>query len=809
MSHTVACVNSAPCVSVDDFDYDLLFPNDNDEQSPAKGRVQRLKGLQCLYLVGETTEVDFVYAQRPTRDRTGKLQRPEYFPGKRFRTGETGRKEKLSYNVSGWFQSWCYAVDDIASLHQAFEQVRLCKDSNGEPGYVIAGELAPWASERSAPRSKKAAVKHGRSKPQGLIDAPRWWLVLDVDKVANLLGIDPRESLEARLRAIDYLRSFLPPELRFAACSWQLSSSCCVFGADGIPLPTGQAPARLGAHLRFWIDTGLDEAARKTLLLRIAQYVRAEMMSRGIDASDGAGVDAACATYNQAIFISASFEAGVSDPLPERSGMTTGTAEVLVGELEMQLPELAAKVRAPKAKLTEEEKAANRDRRTHDRLLRGARRTTSVAPGPRRDEVDPVPGVHLRRQSRSRGPQETVLQASRWGKLHDIVIITENRRGRVPIWENGIPVGMRRKAMLIVAGLLSHFVPAAEMPAAIDSYGEALTSRGWMDEEWHYLKRDEHIIRKAELAEAAERAGDVSNGLREDPWLARIMAMMQPTYEEMVRLRLRSLRTDGARKEVARRDAGKRTVEELRQHRATASEAATRPWEALAISESTYRRKKRMARQEAFAATKDMSKAKLTERGMGDLRAFLQLAVVPEHRASLELLADGPLAAIRHENLSPCLELHHHLADRAKASKSQTLADAALAIQELSEAWRTCESTVDIVRWILTGTPGYLGWAHEHDAGERFYAVSDIIASAEHHPRPAEFLRETPMTVLASVLHCNGEAGDGVGQTSLQYPGTALAGCSRATWYRRQAASRSAAVLHPSVQVTVPQTGMW
>ena len=798
MSHTVACVNSAPCVSVDDFDYDLLFPND-DEQAPAKGRLRRLKGLQCLCLAGERSGVDFIFAQRPTRDLTGKLQRPEYFPGKRFRVGETGRKEKLSYNISGWFQTWCYAVDDVVSLHQAFERVRQCKDSSDEPGYVIAGELAPWASERSAPRSKKATVKHGRSKPQGLIDAPRWWLVLDVDKVANLLDIDPRESAAARLRVIDYLRSFLPPELRFAACSWQLSSSCCVFGADGVPLSREQAPTRLGAHLRFWMDTGLDEAARKTLLLRIAQYVRSEMMSRGIDAADGAGVDAACATYNQAILMSASFEAGVSDPLPERSGMITGTAEVLVGELEMQLPELAAKVRAPKAKLTEEEKAANQDRRAHDRLLRGARRTTSVAPGPSHEEADPVPGIHLRRRSRGKGPQETVLQASRWGKLHDIVNLTKDRRERVPGWENGVPVGQRRKTMLLVAGLLSHFVPVAELPAAIDSYGESLTTRGWMDEEWQFLRRDEHIIRKAELAEAAERAGNAGNNLREDPWLARIMALMQPTYEEMVRLRLRSLRTDAARKEVARRDAGRRTIEELRQHRATSSEAATRPWEALGLSESTYRRKKRTARQEALAAATDMNRAKLTARGMGDLGAFLQLAVVPEHKASLDLLADGPLAAIRHEHLSPAVELHHHLADRAHASKSQKLTDAAVTIQELSEAWRTGESTADIVRWILSGAPRYLEWSHEHDAGQRLYAVSDIITAAEQHPRPADFLRETPVTVGVSVLHRNGEAGDGVGQTSLPYPGTALAGCSRATWYRRQAASRNASVVQPSV----------
>ena len=809
MSLSDASVNgnaTADYVSVDDFDVFL------DETAPAatKGRVRKLKGLPCIYLASEHSEVDFVTAQRPIRNRDGELGQPEHFPGKRFRLAENGRKDKVEYNKSGWFQTWCYAVDDVTSLHQAFERIRLCADSQGEPGYAVTGELAPWSSERSAPRSKNAAVRFGRKKPQGLVDAVRWWLVLDMDKMLNAFGKDPREGAGARMRTIEYLRGFLPPELRYAACSWQLSSSCCVFDHDGTPLLQGQAPARLGAHLRFWLDSGLGEIERRVLLTRIAQFVRAEMVKRGIDVVENAGVDAACATYNQSIFVCASFEEGVADPLPERSGLLTGTPEVLVGELEAQLPELVVKARKPKAKLTDEEKQANKDRRAHDRLLKGARRMEAVAPGPCRDDADPVPGVYLRRRSRARGPQETVLQASRWGKLHDIVRLTEDRRGRVPGWENGIPVGMRRRTMLVVAGLLSHFVPVAELPAAIDSYGEALTSRGWMDEEWHLPKRDEHILRKAGLAEAAERACDMSNGLREDPWLARVMILMQPTYEEMIRLRLRSLRTDGARKELARRDAGKRTAEELREHHATTSEAATQPWVALNISESAYRRRKRIARQQALGEATDLTKAKLSARGMSDLMAFLQLAVVPEHKASLELLAQGPLAAIGHENLSPDVDLSHHLGTRAAATNSQGLAHAATVVRELTDAWRTGESTADILRWILSGTPAYLEWAHDNVAGEKVHEVSGVITAAEQHPAPADFLRETPVTVGVSVLHCNGEAADGVGQTSLPYPGTALAGCSRATWYRRQAASRSAAVLHPSVQVTVPrETGMW
>ncbi len=825
MRDTDASVNDSDELTADDYDTDSYV-----EPTPAP---RRQVGRKLPALTGHTlgdvdrVEFDFLLAQHPPRARGG-IRVPERFPGKRFAVDADGRKAKVPYNLSGWFRSWFYAVHDIDSLHEAFERVRTCVDSDGEPGYVVCGDLDGNASPAAAPRSKHATVTAaGQRKPRGLVDARRWWLVLDVDKVSNPGGLDPRKDAASRQAIIDFLRSLLPDELRYAAVSWQMSSSTCVFGPEGLPLPADQPPARLGAHLRFWLDTGLDEGERRLLLQRLSHYVRLQLEARGLEPLSGAGVDPATATFNQAIFVCASFETGLQDPLPVRSGLSSGTPEVLVGVLDEQLPQLPAVVKAARKLATKEEKQAAADRRAHDRLLRDATRERAPAPRPRpaTPAADPVPGVRLRQRARSEGPQHRVLHQSRIGKLADIVTLTDDRRTRLPEWRYGIPEGMRRRTMLVVSGLLSHLVPVWELPRAIATYGNHLTSPEWMATEWDATKQAAGILRKAAAAESEEQFGRDGSGLREDPWLERVMALMQPTHDEMVGLRLRALRTDAARKEVKRRDAGKLTEEERRELRATSSEAARKPWEADGVSEATWRRRKRAARQQAIVTATEPATARLTERGLQDVLAYLRVMRQAEGYAdALHQLAAGPLSAISAtlEEFGPDLFLPR-LQTRAQAYHSAGMRDAALIVAGLHDAWAEDGDIPGVLRWILTSMPGYLAWSHEHDAGEKVYAVSEVLALAEQHPTYAVFMkavlavRETPVTVEASVYQGMDPSVGGGGQTQA-WPGAQAAGCSRATWFRRLAAangkpqkrvSSKPPVAVAAPQVLMPFTGDW
>ena len=822
---------------VNDDAYENIDPDflDRDEAAdvpsvPGRAR-RRVAALTGVMLVAPDEVADFLVAQRPSRARDGSL-RPEFFPGKRFLLMHDGAVAKASFNTSGWFRSTVYGVGDIDSLHAAFERVRTGRDADGDASYVLMGDIAPGADPRSAPRSKAAAVKDGRHKPRGLVDAARHWIVLDVDRVPNVIGVDPRDGAEARLAAISFLRSFLPPELRAARCSWQLSASCCVRGIDGCPLPAGQAPATLGAHLRYWFDDALDEAARKSLLSRLKVYVRSSLLAQAIFTDAGAGVDPATAIYNQAIFLRASFEAGLVDPLPERSGLIAeGRDHVWLDLLDEQLPELqtaAPKTRKPQTEKTASEQQAKADRREHDGLLRGARRVRLPAPATAEattPEADPVPGVRLNRRPRSRAPQDRVLHASRIGKLADIVAITDDRRGRYPAWSNGVPVGMRRRTMLVVAGLLSHLVPVGELPRAIEDYGLHLTSRGWLDEEWIARRQDEHIIRKAELAAAAERAGVDGSGLREDPWLERIMALFGPTHDEMVRLSLRSLRTDAARKEVARRARGVRTAAERREQEAVSSEAATQPWIALNCSERTYRRRKKFAAADAFAWAVDPATASLSLLGLRDVIDFVRLARNPDDRPALARLAEGPLAGCGLGQFPAYLSAEDALACRGSETKDDRLMAIARFLSTLAQVGRMGESAHAIVGWLLTGIPAYLAWAHTHRAAEdAVVSTTELLERAEAEPNIRTFLATidtTPATANCERVAVgssrvripgDGRVGVVVGQTPAEpYPGRDIAGCSRATWARRNKlvwVTRDVAV-EVVVALTVPEQAQY
>jgi hypothetical protein len=142
------------------------------------------------------------------------------YPGKRFELPESGIVDKPKFNSGKFFKTRAYGVDDITSLHAAFERIRTGADVRGEPSYVVTGKLGRWASPEYACRSKRAEQDGDVFRPAGLVDCDHQWLVLDLDKIKNLLGIDPRDGLSACEAAVGFLISLLPPELQSAQYSW-------------------------------------------------------------------------------------------------------------------------------------------------------------------------------------------------------------------------------------------------------------------------------------------------------------------------------------------------------------------------------------------------------------------------------------------------------------------------------------------------------------------------------------------------------------------------------------------------------------
>jgi hypothetical protein len=617
MSSSNAWVNE---IELGDEPYDFVDADDlplpgEQPAAPACGRrrSRTLAPLQGVLLCAPDRVMDNVLVLRTPVPKT-KAPRAELFPGKRFVLMPDGTVEKPPYDKGAWYTAFDYAVGDIASLHEAFERLRTCAD--GGVGFVVAGAVAPGADPRGMPRTKsaKASVRKGdvlleRPKPKGLLDAARHWLIQDIDKIPAR-GHDPRRDPDA---ARAYLLSLLPPEIRGARLSWQWSSSCCVIGADGRPLAANTPPATLGVHLRVWLDEALNERGRRNLLTRLRAYATARLLELGADPGKAQVVDPATATYNQPVYSCVAFEGGVQDPFPGslRSGLTVeGRDEVRVAVILEQAPAPAS---APPRELTEAEKAeraearkrarqAAKDRKEHDRLLvaasqmRGRGRKPGAATLP---VVAPrlLPFVRKRRleDRKLAGKERGVADRKhkfRVRAMADIVALVEDRRERDTAWKDGVPEGMRRRVLFNVSALLSWLVPVAELPAAIEHFGERLTSRRWLEDEWLAEDKGRSVIARANDAASVNAVGGNGDSYRYDPWHARIMDLLQPTEEEQLRLGLRTLRSEAVRSEVRRRTAGARTAEEYQEGRRA---QAVKPWTVAGMTRSTWYRQQAAA----------------------------------------------------------------------------------------------------------------------------------------------------------------------------------------------------------------------
>jgi hypothetical protein len=538
----------------------------------------------------------------------------KFYPGKRFGLSDTGAVEALSFNHARNFKTRVYQIGDLLSLHEAFERVRTGVDVAGDPSYVVMGTLGRHASPVFAGRTKSAEqpddARGTKFRPAGLEDCEHQWVVLDMDKIPNIHRINPRRGLHEMESVIAFLVSLLPPELQSSAHSWQISSSCCVRGADGFPLTPDTAPSHLGAHVRFWLDDYLDEKGRRTLIQRIRDYAWAQMTMRGIEIGRSIPGDPATGIYNQAIFTRASFEGGLVDPLPVRSGLSlSGRPTARLSVLDGELPVLAEKppqlARKPRREPTDEElheKAANQSRREHSSILNAAHRQKAgrVMTVPTAPATEIANAVY--RAPSSVGKKAIILHVSRWNKLSDIILLVRHRMAHDPAYADGLPIGTRRLTMKCLAALLSHFVPASRLEDTVHAYAVEFCGGEWTRAEWDRPRRIAEYLRSSVLAEASEAEGLDGTSIRETPYLVRLDDLLKVAREEQVNLKLRALRTDAVRKKLERKARGGQFREELNAKISETSAEANKPWESIGISRRTYYNRQATIKKTAEAA---------------------------------------------------------------------------------------------------------------------------------------------------------------------------------------------------------------
>ena len=724
--------------------------NDSVAAASPKGRGLRLSAFRpFVALVPPEDIADEVLVMRSPAPK-GAAPYPQHrFPGKRYALAD-GFVRKMPFNRSAWFSATAYAVGGVASLHAACELARLGVD--GGPGYLVCGAVAPGANPRSLPRSKtgRAAQRAAdgsvtrRGRPVGLVDAPRHWLVLDLDGVPAG-GVDPRRDPAGALRRI---RDLLPPALASAAASWQWSSSCCLKSADTRPLG-GAAPETVGAHLRVWLDAALDEAGRKSLMARLSAYA--------VTRCGAHVVDAATAIWNQAIFCAVSLEDGLADPFPGdlRSGLLDGAPEVSLADLLSEIPELAAK---PGRAMTPEQRAERAQARTAARLAAKAS-ASSQAPGQARRGHDTLLRAAARQRARGgdahsvvafpappRGPGSVAYGRGREGSMRrrqdvfrhralgDIGRLVAWRRENVPGWHDGVPDGLRTQTMKAVSALLSHCVPAGRLAYEIDRAARGLATPEWVRTSWLPRCGGTYIVAAAHLAEAAVREKRDPDGIRIDRCKTALMNLFAPTEEEMLACGLTGLRTEAMRSDAHRRAKGVLTRPEFDAQRAESSKKATRPWVALGVSRATYYRRLK-ANPPAAAEAAPESGEGLPLAGLDLMIAAVRLACNPRNPDAAATVAAGSGLGDVRDQVAAGADARDLFAQRAWGLASGPKADmagaVARALSTLSAAVDAASEPEFLVEYLLRpGSTGILARA-QGLRGPRVVAIADILAATD------------------------------------------------------------------------------
>ena len=201
-----------------------------------------------------------------------------------------------NYNAGTWFTAIEKVVTSLDELHAAIMQ------ASADPRcLIVRGELRPEIREtvqrRASTTIRRLKWKRGDTPPS-LQEAPRQWVMIDIDKFPLRPSDDLVDDPEAAVaHAIDAL---LPPAFGDVRCFFQLSSSA------------GFVAGILKCHLFFWLSAPVDDATLEAVLKQHAPTVDAVV----------------CRTV-QPHYVAAPVVKGGVDPIPRRFGWVKGMGDAV------------------------------------------------------------------------------------------------------------------------------------------------------------------------------------------------------------------------------------------------------------------------------------------------------------------------------------------------------------------------------------------------------------------------------------------------------------------------------------------------
>lgn len=471
----------------------------------------------------------------------------------------------------------------------------LTKVSGYGNGFVVRGDgLNPSRSRFQARRFRAAP-----GRPATLADVPKHLAVLDMDKVPNVQGIDPRTNPEA---ATEFLLGLMPSSIRGAECIIRWSSSMCV------GLNANTAPETLSAHVYVWLDAAVGYKALKDILKGVDAHARAELARVGRHVSRV--VDWKVAEPQQPVYVVAPlFGEGLSDPFPGAARQLhltldrTPTVSLTTLRKEIEGLAFAGAERAPrKQELLGSKTASNRVGLTKELVTESIRPSRFMLPLRELPALDiGIPEVasiermtqvaHVFRRKvhgsrisadmavgRSRAAIELIRVAMArgiWGRDHDA--FAEWRQ------TYGIPDGERDTWLCIIASLLAMACPDdairdGTLKRAIHAVGVKLCGSEWMASEWVRGSYDSSIMARARAA--ADGKTVEWRGQKVDPRYAygfdRIRADLAIGDDEALALGLLSIAPDWIAAHNRRRADGHKTVLEIREERDAQRQAIKR-----------------------------------------------------------------------------------------------------------------------------------------------------------------------------------------------------------------------------------------
>ena len=250
-----------------------------------------------------------------------------------------GKLVKGTYPNASEFKVVKGEVDGIASLAEALDaivshgraavirgQPSRFYPRNSSPVFRLLRPQEGLAAARTGARISNYAIRKHNLEPDHdnrwavtwlpmFEDCPRAWVIFDVDRIPvpeHMAGdwVDDPDS------SVEHVLSLLPEPFRSATCWWSLSSSAAVPGKTG-----REVSGTFKLKLAFWLDRALTGAEVKRWM-----------------AAEKAPVDPAVFNAIQLIYVARpSFGPGLHDPVPHRSGIWQGEADIV--EVPALLPE--------------------------------------------------------------------------------------------------------------------------------------------------------------------------------------------------------------------------------------------------------------------------------------------------------------------------------------------------------------------------------------------------------------------------------------------------------------------------------------